>query len=139
MAEFKLELPKEIIKELDSLNKSSEKMFGEMTRAGAKKVYANVVNNVPPSFKKSKIMNCLKVTKTYKTPLDGGINTKVAFYGYFLNEENKLTSAPLVCNVFEFGRSTSKFPRHKFMKKSLNEKEIERVMLDTQNKYIKDK
>ena len=78
------------------------------------------------------MMKCLKITKTYKTPSDDGINTKVGFFGYFKNENGRLTPAPLVANVFEYGRSNLPFPKQPFMRKSFKKKEIEDAMLKAQ-------
>jgi hypothetical protein len=78
------------------------------------------------------MMRCLKITKTYKTPSDDGINTKVGFYGYFENEDGKTVPAPLVANVFEYGRSTSTFPKQPFLRKSFKKSEIEQAMLKAQ-------
>ena len=89
MAKFKMELPAEIVKQMQSLNDNCEEIFGAMTRAGAEVVNNNIEANVPDGIKKSKMMDCLKTTKTYKTPSDDGINTKVGFYGYFENEDGK--------------------------------------------------
>lgn len=136
MAQMKIQLPTDIIEELEKLNKNASTMIGEMTQAGAKVVYQNIVNNVPPSFHNSGIMECLKLTRIYTTPSDGGVNTKVAFYGYFLNSKGQKVPAPLVCNVFEYGTSKRIFPQHKFLKKSFNKKQIEDAMKKAQEKYI---
>ena len=130
MAKFKIELPTEIIKDIEKISKDSEKIIGEMTKAGAHVVEKNIIANVPKSIRESKMMKCLKVTKVYKTPSDDGINTKVAFYGYFENKEGRVVPAPLVANVFEHGRSD--FPKHPFLRKSFKKKEIEDAMLQAQ-------
>ena len=83
MARFQMELPNDLIKEFEKLEKNTEQMMGEMTKAGAEVVMANVKKNIPSSFLDSDIMNCLKLTRVYKTPSDDGINTKIGFYGYF--------------------------------------------------------
>ena len=132
MAKFKMELPAEIVKQMQSLNDNCEEIFGAMTRAGAEVVNNNIEANVPDGIKKSKMMDCLKTTKTYKTPSDDGINTKVGFYGYFENEDGKIVPAPLVANVFEYGRSGLPFPKQPFMRKSFKKKEIEEAMLKVQ-------
>lgn len=132
MAKFELQLPSEIMKDFEKVYGSTDKIFGGMTKAGAEVVLQNVQANMPESFKKSKIKNCLKITQTYKTPSDGGINTKVAFYGYFINERGVKTPAPLVANVFEYGRSN--FPKRPFMRKSFSKKKIEAAMLEAQKK-----
>lgn len=134
MAKFELELPNEIIKQISEIYDNSEEIFGEMTRAGANVVNLNIEANVPESIRDSKMMNCLKITKTYKTPSDDGINTKIGFYGYFENKDGKIVPAPLVANVFEYGRSSAPFPKHPFLRKSFKRKEIEEAMLKAQSR-----
>lgn len=136
MAAFDEQLPTELMEQFEFLDKSTDKMLKEMTREGAKKVLANVKANVPSSFMKSGIMKCLKLTRSYKTPSDDGVATKVAFYGYFTNEDGKRTPAPLVCNMFEYGRSNSPYPRHPFMRRSFVSSEIESAMKKVQDKYL---
>lgn len=136
MANFEMELPTDLISAFSTLEKNEKKMITEMTKAGANVVLKNIKANVPSSFHSSNIMKCLKVTKTYETPTDGGINTKVAFYGYFTNKQGKKVPAPLVCNVFEYGRSN--FPKKPFLRKSFTNKDIEKAMLQVQKKYIKE-
>lgn len=136
MAQFKMELPTELIDIFSTLEKTEKKMLQDMTKAGAKVVLANIEANVPKAFHRSNIMKCLKVTKSYETPSDGGINTKVAFYGYFINNQGRKVPAPLVCNVFEYGRRN--FPKKPFLRRAFNETEIKRAMLKAQKKYIKE-
>lgn len=132
MAKFEMELPTEIIKDFQKVYNNSDKIFGEMTKAGAKVVNDNIRANVPKAIRNSKMMDCLKITKVYKTPSDDGINTKVGFYGYFVNEEGKTVPAPLVANVFEYGRSNAPFPKQPFMRKSFKKGDIEKAMLKAQ-------
>lgn len=134
MAKFDMELPNDLLKEFEKLNESTEKMIGEMTKAGAETVYKRVLKNIPKSFQNSDIMKCLKITKTYKTKSDDGINTKVAFYGYFKNKRGIEEPAPLIANVFEHGTSTVK--KQPFMRKSFNKTEIESEMKKVQEKYL---
>lgn len=134
MAKFTMELPTEIMKDFEKVYSNSEKIFGGMTKAGAEVAYSNIRSNVPASFRGSNIMNCMKITKVYKTPSDDGINTQVGFYGYFVNEDGKRTPAPLVANMFEYGSSKRKYPKHPFLRKSFNKKQIERAMLEAQKK-----
>lgn len=136
MATFEEQLPIELMEQFEFLDKETDTMLKEMTRAGAKKVLANVKANVPSSFRKSGIMKCLKLTRSYKTPSDDGVATKVAFYGYFINENGKKTPAPLVCNLFEYGRSNSPYPRRPFMRRSFVSGEIETAMKKVQAKYL---
>jgi hypothetical protein len=136
MARYEMELPTDLIDIFSTLEQNEKKMLQDMTKAGAKVVLKNIKANVPSSFHGSNIMKCLKTTKTYETPSDDGINTKVAFYGYFINKDGKRVPAPLVCNVFEFGRSNRQ--KRPFLRKSFNASEIEKAMLQVQKKYIRE-
>lgn len=135
MAQFTLELPTDIMKDIQFLNENSEMIFGEMTKAGAEVAMKNIKAGVPKSFIGSDIMKCLKMTRVYKTPSDKGINTKVGFYGYFKNHEGKIVPAPLVANVYEYGRSNLPFPKHPFMRKAFNKAQIEQAMMNAQKTY----
>lgn len=136
MARFNIELPNDIIKQFDSLDKNTTKMLEEMTEAGAKVVHENIKASVPQSWYASNIMKCLKMTRPYKTPSDDGVNVKVAFYGYFINENKRKTPAPLVANVTEYGRSNSPYPKKPFMRRAFNKGKIEKAMQAVQDKYI---
>lgn len=136
MARFKTELPNDIIKEFEKLDKDTHKMLEEMTEAGAKVVLSNIKSSVPSSWYSSGIMKCLKITKPYKTPSDDGVNTKVAFYGYFINRNKERIPAPLVANVTEYGRSNSPYPKKPFMRRSFKKAQIEKAMQAVQDKYI---
>ena len=130
MAKFEMELPNEILKQFEKISKNTDAIFRGMTKAGAEVVYNNVKSNIPSGFANSDIMNCLQITKVYKTPSDDGINTKVAFYGYFINENGVRTPAPLVVNVFEYG--SSKFAKRPFFRRSFKKSQIESAMLKAQ-------
>lgn len=136
MARFNIELPNDIIKQFDSLDKNTTKMLEEMTEAGAKVVHENIKASVPQNWYASNIMKCLKMTRPYKTPSDDGVNVKVAFYGYFINENKEKIPAPLVANVTEYGRSNSPYPKKPFMRRAFNKSKIEKAMQAVQDKYI---
>jgi len=136
LARFKAELPNDIIKQFETVEKNADVMLAEMTEAGARVVLENVKASVPSSWYSSNIMKCLKVTRSYKTPSDDGVNTKVAFYGYFINRDNKRIPAPLVANVTEYGRHNSPYPKKPFMRKSFKKAQIEKAMQAVQDKYI---
>ncbi len=138
MAKFKAELPNDLIKQLGRLEKDTEKMLAEMTEAGADVVLGNIKANVPSSWHSSNIMKCLKVTKSYKTPSDDGINTKVAFYGYFVNKNGERVPAPLVANVTEYGRKNGKYQKRPFLRKSFKKAQIVKAMEKVQSKYIEE-
>ena len=130
MAKFKLELPKEILKDVQKLENNADKIFGGMTRAGAEVVLTNVKANAPSSWRGSNIMNNIGLTQTYKTPSDDGINTKVIISGYFTNANGVKTPAPLVANVFEYG--SVKFAKRPFFRKSFKKSQIEAAMKKAQ-------
>lgn len=148
MAKFEMELPTEIMKDFEKIYKDSEKIFGEMTMAGAERVMYNMKKNAPNILKPY-----VRTTKMYKTPTDGGINTKAYISGYipfsdpnrkYFSARNGTTSkvyktsqgvpAEFLANLYEYGRSTAPFPKHPFMRKSFNKNEIEQEMLKAQKR-----
>ncbi len=139
MPKFEVELPNDLIKEFENLSKDSKKMVEDMTKAGAKVIYDNMNKNLPQALKESGFKNNIKLTRTYETLSDGGINTGVAITGYFINKEGKKTPAPLVANVFEYGTSRSgrDYPQQPFLRKSVKKEQIEAAMLKVQDEYIK--
>lgn len=134
MARFELQLPEEIMNDFKKIYDNAENIFGAMTKAGAEVVMSNVKANAPKSFNGSNIMSCLKITRTYKTPSDDGINNKVIFDGYFTNKNGKKTPADLVVKITEYGSSKHKYPKHPFFRKSFRKAEIESAMLAAQKK-----
>lgn len=145
MAKFQSELPNDLMKQLEGLNKNSEKIFGEMVEEGGKLVYKLIKSNMSKSFKSTKSLEKgLKITKVYKTPSDDGINTFVGFYGY--NEKG--VPIPLIAMAREYGtygsnpnsksnKDTKGEKKEAFLRKSFKKKEIELAMMQVQDKYIK--
>lgn len=135
MARFSMELPTDIMKDFEKVYGDTEKIFGEMVKAGGEVVKGNVSANLPAGIRDSAgMMSCLKMTRVYKTPSDDGINVKVGFWGYFTNEHGQRVPAPLVANVFEYGRSNAPFPKQPFMRRSFRKAQIEAAMLAAQRK-----
>lgn len=130
MAKFTLELPTDIMKDIQRIEADSEKIFGGMTKAGAEVALEAVKANAPSGWRDSGILNNIGLTRTYKTPSDDGINTKVIISGYFIDENGVRTPAPLVANVFEYG--SSKFPKQPFFRRSFRKGQIESAMLKAQ-------
>lgn len=147
MAKYIANLPDDLIKAIESVEKNTEDIFGAMTRAGAEVVAKNAKANAPASY----ISKSVKLSKTYKTPSDGGINTKVYFSGYLPFKGNRTTfirkggngrgyttnkGVPIdfLVNLYEYGRSTSPFPKKPFFRKSFKKQEIEKAMIETQKK-----
>lgn len=137
MAKFVGGMDTELLKMFETLEKDTDKMISDMVTAGAEVVKTNVNAKMPRQLK-AVIENNVKITKVYKTPSDGGTNCQVMISGYFINSRGVVTPAPLVANLFEYGRSGSKFPKKPFFRASFNEAQIEQVMLKVQEKYIKE-
>lgn len=140
MAIFNEELPNNLIKQFKSLEDNVEKMIGEMTQEGANVAYKNIVSNMKKSFKTTKSLEKgLKITRVYKTPKDGGINTHVGFYGYDGIKTKKYPKGkpiPLKAMAREYGTPTEE--KKPFLRKSFKKKEIEMAMTKVQEKYIGD-
>ena len=142
MAKFNAELPNELIKEFEGLEKDCTKIFGEMVEAGAKAVHKNVVSNMLKVFKTTtSLERGLKITKIYKTPSDDGINVHIGFYGYVPDSPKTErhpygTPIPLIAMAREFGTSSGE-AKKPFFRRSFKKKEIEQAMKQVQDKYIK--
>ena len=134
MAGFNAELPNELIKSFQELEANTEEMLSEMTRAGAEVVYKQVKSNMKSSFKSTESLEKgLKITKSYRTPSDDGINTKVGFYGY---DEDGIP-IPLKALAREYGTSRGEKKKPFFRKAFRQESAITNAMKKAQEKYIK--
>lgn len=133
MAKFKAEIPTDLINAFKSLETNTDKMLEEMTKAGA-----DVVSNNMQGLAPEGLSDKIKVTRSYKTPSDGGVNTKVYISGYFINRNGKRTPAPLVANMFEYGSSKREYPKRPFLRRSFRKSQIEQAMKKVQDKYIKE-
>ncbi len=139
MARFDMELPNDLIKEFNDLDNNLDKIFGEMTNAGAKIVHKNVLSNMRSAFKSTKSLEKgLKITRVYKTLSDDGINTKVGFYGYDGVPTKGYPQGkpiPLKAMAREYGTPTE--AKKPFFRKSFIKSQIEAEMKKVQDKYIK--
>lgn len=136
MANFVGGLPTDLIKKFEQLEIDTNKMLSDMVKAGAQVVRNNVNGKMPRELKKV-VDSGAKVSKVYKTPTDDGINQQVVISGYFVNRWKQVTPAPLVANLFEYGRSGASYPKKSFFRASFNQTQIEQAMLKEQEKYIK--
>ena len=149
MAKFQLELPSEIMKDFQKVHDNADKILGDMTKAGADVAMNNIKANLPLSEMGSHV----KLSRTYKTPSDDGINTKVYFSGYLpFSDANrkyftrsgrsggktystaKGVPVDFLAILFEYGRSNLPFPKRPFFRKAFNKSQIENAMLDAQRK-----
>lgn len=137
MAKFKMQLPDDVMRDFEYVNKHDKIIWKAMTRAGANVVLATLKATVPASFHNSDIMKCLVMTRDYYTPSDDGWNTKVAFYGYYKNHNGVTTPAPLICNLYEYGRSARPYPKKPFMRKAFRNAAIRKAMLQAQEEASK--
>lgn len=137
MARFEEILPTDLIKQFETLEVNTEKMLGEMVEEGAKIARENIEAKMPRAFREALGSDNIIVSRVYKTPSDDGINCQAMIVGYFTNRNGERIPAPLVANVFEYGRSNSPFPKQPFFRQSFNKGQIEKAMLRVQEKYIK--
>ena len=108
-----------------------------MVEEGAKVARQNIEAKMPHALRESLGSDNIIVSRVYKTPSDDGINCQAMIVGYFTNKNGETVPAPLVANVFEYGRSNSPFPKQPFFRQSFNKGQIEKAMLRVQEKYIK--
>ena len=141
MAKFDVELPNDLIKEFEKLEKDCTKIFGEMVDAGAETVLKNVKSNMSSAFESTESLDKgLKKTKIYKTPSDDGTNVHIGFYGYVPDSPKTErhpngTPIPLIAMAREFGTSRGE-AKKPFFRKSFKQTEIEQAMKRVQDKYI---
>ena len=148
MARLKLELPTDLIKQFETLEKKSDEIMGKATKAGAEVVYKNIKNNMGSVFKsstKSKMEAGLKITRTYKSPKKETIGNFVGFYGYIpfskpnqvfrrkgangtYYETTKGVPIDFLANLYEYGSNEKKITGSRFIKKAQKPKEIEKAM-----------
>lgn len=147
MAIFESILPDKEIKEMKKIYGNTYEIFGGMTRAGAQVALNNMQSNAPTSS----IASHIKLSKTYRTPTDEGINTKVYISGYLsfsdpnrkyftrrgANGQSYSTTkgVPIafLAQLYEYGRSNGNpFPKRPFMRNAFNKAAIETAMLKAQ-------
>lgn len=134
MAMFEADIDENVLNDIIFIDENYDYIFGGMTKAAAKVVLQNVEASMPSALKKDLTKANVKLSKVYKTPSDDGINTKVVIAGYFINRNGKKTPAPLVANMFEYGSSVKKYPKHPFFRKSFKKDEILKTMEAAQHK-----
>ena len=137
MASFKGAIDSDLIKMFEQLEKNTPQMLADMVKAGAEVVAGNVNNKMPRALKNA-LTQPVKITKPYKTPTDNATNCQVCISGYFVNRYKQVVPAPLVANIFEYGRSGAPYPKKPFFRACFSDKNIEKAMLEAQKKYIKE-
>lgn len=148
MAKLIMQYPDDVMKDLRYMYENADEIFGGMTRAGAETALSAMIDGCP----NEDLKRYARLTRTYKTPTDGGINTKAMFIGYIPFSDpkrqyfsrkgangttyrtSKGVPADFLANLYEYGRSTSPFPKHPFVRKAFNRKKIEKAMLEAQKR-----
>lgn len=153
MARFAWHIPNDVLKDFERIHNDSERIFGAMTKAGAEAVADNVRANAPIRA----LAEGVKVSRTYKTPSDDGINTKVYISGTVKNSlaftrrgrvknRTKYTTykgVPLefIAKIYEYGtapRFTDSgayrgyIGKKPFFRKGFRKDQIEKIMLKVQ-------
>lgn len=135
MAKLEVKIDTKLLNDLEKLDNGLYHIANQMVLAGAEKLYRNVVANLPPQLEKSNFRRCVIRSKAYKTPSNGRVNCKVFIIdGYFTNHLGERTTAPLVANLFEYGRHDGKYPRRPFFHRSIKKNEIIDAMYQAQVK-----
>ncbi len=135
MGKMDIKFPNNLVKVLGNASANGHQMFYDMVKSGQDVIYKNVMKNIPSSLKKSNFSNNIKKTGIYYTK-DGSLNGGVVITGYFVNKKGVTTPAPLVANMFEYGSNIHHYPKHPFVRKSLNKKEILNAAIKEQDKYL---
>lgn len=124
MAKFVMDLPTDILKDVEFLNSNATQIFGKMTQAGAEVAKKAIAQGAERAFYPDtarKMNEKLKITKVYNTKKDKAINTKVAYYGYIPKvnglpfKKGKYISpqgvpAPFLAALREYGGSLGDMP-----------------------------
>lgn len=137
MASFNGAMDSDLIKMFEQLEKDTPKMLEDMVKAGAEVVAENVNAKMPRALKNA-LTQPVKITKPYITPSDNATNCQVCISGYFVNRYKQIVPAPLVANIFEYGRSGAPYPKQPFFRACFSDKNIEKAMEKAQEKYIKE-
>ena len=135
-----MELPADLVKQFEDLEVDTTEMMGEMCKAGATVVYDKIVSGLGKAFKSTEsLLKGLKVSKVYQTPSDESINVHIGFYGYDGVPTARYpqgTPIPLKAMAREYGTSSGE-KKKPFLRKSFAKKDIEKAMLEVQDRYIK--
>lgn len=140
MAQFKAELPNDLMNELNNMEKSSDKMVSEMVDAGTEVIYNNLQRNMSKSFKSTKsLQKGLVKAKPKNLKGNDGYGSWVGFDGY---DTDKITKKypkgmpiPLIAMAREYGTSRGE-TKKPFLRPSVNKSQIESAMQSIQDRYI---
>lgn len=117
MAKFVANLPADILKDIDFVQKNAIDIFKGMTKAGAEVAADNMrvgATRAFPGSLSASVNAKLRVTKSYETRRRE-ITTKAAYYGYIPRRDGSRVRirggsypgvpVPLLCNLVEYGTS----------------------------------
>lgn len=149
MALFQMKPPDDVISQAKKIHDDSRSILGSMTRAGAEVAKKKILDRIPhPSMASG-----VKMSRTYFTPSDDGVNNKVYFTGYapfsdpnrkyFIRRNraggkvyktDKGVPIAFLAVMFEYGRSGNPFPRRPFFRRAFSAADIEAAMLKEQKR-----
>lgn len=138
MAKFNGEIDTDTLKQLQSRDQDANKMMSEMVQAGAEVAIGNVQTNMGRSFSNTRhLLAGLRITRTYRTPSDDGINAKVGFWGTHPTKKDgagRPVALALIAMAREYGtvRGERAVP---FFRRSFNKGAINSAMEGVQRRY----
>ncbi len=143
MAQFKAELPTDLMDELKELDTNLDSMFDEMVEAGTEVVYNNLTRNMNKAFKSTRSLRKGLVKSTpKKLRKNDGSGSWVGFDGYDTSQISKQypkgKPIPLIAMAREYGTSRGE-AKKPFLRPAVNKSQIESAMASVQAKYIKEK
>lgn len=141
MARYAIELPNDVLKELEQRDTKLSTITDEMLEAGGKVVYNKAEGSIARSFANpAPIKAGLRLTRVYKNS-DDGKSIKVGFYGYYKGHKTKKYPAgvpiALIASAREYGTSSGEAAKP-FFRKSFSRPAINAAMQAVHDKYIKE-
>lgn len=142
MARMDIELPNDVVKELEERGNKIEDVIGSMLLAGGNVVIGTVKSNLGKAFKSTAALSRgVRLTKVYKNS-DDGRSIKVAFYGNHPTRKSKKypkgVPLALIASAREYGTSSGEAPKPFFRKAFKQKAAIDAAMQGAHDKFIKD-
>ena len=115
-----MKFPDEMLLKLSKLGKNIDRISGQMLEDAAEIIQEEAEKNLQAvigsntkhkSRSTGKLLRFVKATKAYKIE-NGRSHIRIGIWGYYYVNGRKIP-APLVANVFEFGRKNGKLPHAK--------------------------
>lgn len=144
MANYKLELPQETLRQFEMLTNNCDQMINELVVAGAEIVKSQIYKGMPAELKKYANAQTLRVTKPYKLTSYNATAVYIWFGGYKKDKNgkdnskasDKGTALELIANMFEYGSKKRSYPKQPFLRKAFHKRDIERAMSKAEKQWI---